>query len=85
MDQYVEILNKFPEDEGLAQEAAAFADHHGRRKQLLDYYTKATADSPKDYRWPMVLARIQTYFEDYAGAIASYARRAPSGLTARTY
>jgi len=74
VDQYIEILNKFPEDEGLAQEAAAFADHHGRRQQLLDFYTKATADSPKDYRWPMVLARIQTYFEDYAGAVASYAR-----------
>jgi hypothetical protein len=74
VDQYIEILNKFPEDEGLAQEAAAFADHHGRRQQLLDYYAKATADSPKDYRWPMVLARIETYFEDYAGAMASYAR-----------
>ena len=74
VDQYIEILDKYPEDEGLAQEAAAFADHNARRKQLLDYYTKATADSPKDFRWPMVLARIQTYFEDYAGAIASYVR-----------
>ncbi len=74
VDQYIEILNKFPEDEGLAQEAAAFADRHDRRKQLSDYYAKATADSPKDYRWPMVLARIQTYFEDYDGAIASYVR-----------
>jgi hypothetical protein len=74
VDQYVDILNKFPEDEGFAQEAAAFADHHARRQQLLDYYIKATADSPKDFRWAMVLARIETYFEDYAGAIASYAR-----------
>ena len=74
VDQYLEILDKYPEDEGVAQEAAAFAEHHGRRQQLLDYYTKATADSPKDYRWPMVLARIETYFEDYDGAVASYAR-----------
>jgi predicted Zn-dependent protease len=74
VDQYIEILNKYAEDEGLAQEAAAFADRNGRRKQLLDYYTKATADSPKDFRWPMVLARIETYFEDYSGAIASYVR-----------
>ena len=74
VDQYIEIINKYPEDEGLAQEAAAFADHHARRQQLLDYYTKATADSPKDYRWPMVLARIETYFEDYGGAIASYVK-----------
>jgi tetratricopeptide (TPR) repeat protein len=74
VDQYIEILNKFPEDEGLAQEAAAFAERNGRRKQLLEYYTKATADSPKDFRWPMVLARIETYFEDYSAAIASYVR-----------
>jgi tetratricopeptide (TPR) repeat protein len=74
VDQYIEILNKYAEDEGLAQEAAAFADRNGRRKQLLDYYTKATADSPKDFRWPMVLARIETYFEDYSAAIASYVR-----------
>jgi tetratricopeptide (TPR) repeat protein len=74
VDQYIEIINKYPEDEGLAQEAAAFADRNGRRKQLLDHYTKATADSPKDFRWPMVLARIETYFEDYSAAIASYAR-----------
>jgi predicted Zn-dependent protease len=74
VDQYIEILNKYAEDEGLAQEAAAFADRNGRRKQLLDYYTKATADSPKDFRWPMVLARIESYFEDYSGAIAWYVR-----------
>jgi predicted Zn-dependent protease len=74
VDQYVEIINKYPEDEGLAQEAAAFADRNGRRQQLLDYYTKATADSPKDFRWPMVLARIETYVEDYSAAIASYTR-----------
>jgi len=74
VDQYIEIINKYPEDEGLAQEAAAFADRNGRRKQLLDYYTKAAGDSPKDFRWPMVLARVETYFEDYSAAIASYAR-----------
>jgi tetratricopeptide (TPR) repeat protein/predicted negative regulator of RcsB-dependent stress response len=74
VDQYIEILNKYPEDEGLAQEAAAFAERNDRRKQLLEYYTKATADSPKDFRWPMVLARIETYFEDYSAAIASYVR-----------
>ncbi|HEV2495485.1 MAG TPA: hypothetical protein VG204_20705 [Terriglobia bacterium] len=72
--QYIEILNRYPEDEGLAQEAAAYADHHGRRQQLLSYYAKAVTDSPKDFRWPMVLARLQTYFEDYPAAIASYSK-----------
>jgi tetratricopeptide (TPR) repeat protein len=74
VDQYIEILNQYPEDDGLAQEAAAFADRNARRRQLLDYYAKASADSPKDFRWPMVLARIETYFEDYSAAIAAYTR-----------
>ncbi len=74
VDQYVEIINRYPEDQGLTQEAAAYAERYDRRKQLLDYYTKATADSPKDFRWPMVLARVQTYFEDYPAAIASYSK-----------
>ena len=74
VDQYIEIINKFPGDEGLVQEAAGFAGRNGRGKQLLDYYTKTAADSPKDFRWPMVVARIDAFFEDYPAAIASYAR-----------
>ena len=74
VDQYIEIINKFPGDEGLVQEAAGFAGRNDRRKQLLDYYTKTAADSPKDFRWPMVVARIDAFFEDYPAAIASYAR-----------
>ena len=74
VDQYIEIINKFPGDEGLVQEAAGFSGRNGRGKQLLDYYTKTAADSPKDFRWPMVVARIDAFFEDYPAAIASYAR-----------
>ena len=74
VDQYIEIINKFPGDEGLVQEAAGFAGRNGRRRQLLDYYTKTAADSPKDFRWPMVVARIDAFFEDYPAAIASYSR-----------
>jgi len=32
----------------------------------------AAAASPRDYRWPMVLARLQTYNENYDAAIAAY-------------
>lgn len=72
--QYIEIVNRYPEDAALTQEAAACAERYDRRKQLLDYYTKATTDSPKDSRWPIVLARLETYFEDYPAAIISYTR-----------
>ena len=47
VDQYIEILNKYPGDEGLTQEAAAFADRNGRRKQLLDYYLRPPLIRPR--------------------------------------
>jgi cellulose synthase operon protein C len=76
VDQYIEIVNRYPEDDALAREAAIYASKNGLAARLRDYYVKASADSPKDFRWPMVLARIETQQEDYAGAIASYTRAA---------
>lgn len=72
VDQYIEILNRFPEDQALTQEVAAYAGRYALRERPLNYYRKAAADSPKDYRWPMVLARLESYFEDYPAAIAAY-------------
>ena len=74
IDQYVEIINKYPEDAGLIEEAAAYAGRYQRQQQLVGYYTKASADSPRDFRWPMVLARLEAYFEDFPAAIAAYNR-----------
>ena len=72
IDQYIEILKRFPGDQGLAQEVAAYAEHHALQSRLLAYFQKAATDSPKDYRWPMVLARLDTYFENYPAAIKAY-------------
>jgi len=74
VDQYVEILNRYPEDETLVREAALYASSNGMAARLHDYYVKASSDSPKDFRWPMVLARIETQREDFPAAIASYTR-----------
>jgi tetratricopeptide (TPR) repeat protein/predicted Zn-dependent protease len=73
IDQYVEIINRYPEDEALLQEAGRYARQHARTEQLLAYYTKTAAASPRDYRWPMLVARLQTQFEDFPAAIAAYA------------
>ena len=72
VDQYIEILNQFPEDEELATEAALYAAQHGRQAQLMAFYEKTIAASPRDFRWPMVLARVQTEFGDPAAAVAAY-------------
>ncbi len=74
VDQYIEIINKYAEDEGLVREATLYAAAHGRADQIRGYYTKTAAASPRDYRWPMVLARVAAWLEDYPGAIAAYGR-----------
>src|SRR5436189_8372 len=74
VDQYVEVINRYPEDEALVQEAAAYALEHQRQPQLAGYYRKTAADSPRDFRWPMVLARLQTHFEDFPAAIEAWTR-----------
>jgi tetratricopeptide (TPR) repeat protein len=73
VDQYIEIINRYPEDDALISEAALYAQRNGRQQQLLDYYGNTMKQSPRDYRWPMVLAKIQTQVEDYPAAVDTYA------------
>jgi cytochrome c-type biogenesis protein CcmH/NrfG len=74
VDQYIEIINNFPEDEALVAEAALYSLRYKRQAQLLDFYAKTVAQSPRDFRWPMVLARIQTSLEDFPSAIVAYGK-----------
>ena len=73
VDQYIEVINRYPEDDALVSEAAFYAQRNGRQQQLLGYYANTIQQSPRDYRWPMVLARIQTQVEDYPAAVETYA------------
>jgi predicted Zn-dependent protease len=74
VDQYVELINSFPEDDALVTEAALYSLRYQRQHQLVDFYSKTVAQSPRDYRWSMVLARMQTNLEDYSAAIDTYAK-----------
>ena len=74
VDQYIELINNFPEDDGLVTEAALYAQRYHCERQLLDFYTKTIEQSPRDYRWPMVLARMQSNLEDFPAAIDSYGK-----------
>ncbi len=74
VDQYIELINSFPEDEGLTTEAALFAGRYKRQTQLVDFYGKTIQQSPKDFRWPVVLARIQASLENFPAAIDFYAK-----------
>src|SRR5580658_5220760 len=72
LDQYIEILNRFPEDAALANETAHFAETHGLADRLTSYYEKTATVSPKDYRWPLVLARVDRALRRYPQAIAAF-------------
>jgi cellulose synthase operon protein C len=72
VDQYIELITHYPEDQGLIHEAATYSARNNLSTRLTDYYAKAAVDSPKDYRWPMVTAKLQTTFENFDAAIAAY-------------
>ncbi len=74
VDQYIELINNFPEDDTLVTEAALYAQRYQRQQQLVDFYAKTVAQSPRDYRWSMVLARTHTNLENYPAAIDTYAK-----------
>lgn len=74
VDQYIELINNFPEDDALVTEAALYSLRYQRQQQLVGFYAKTVAQSPRDYRWSMVLARTQTNFENYPAAIDTYAK-----------
>jgi len=73
-DQYIELVNAFPGDGALAEEAALAAGAHGQRDRLLAFYRKTADASPRDARWNIVLARLETAFEDDASAIDAYGK-----------
>jgi tetratricopeptide (TPR) repeat protein len=74
VDQYIEIINKFAEDTNLLSEAGRFASQHNLRQPLIDYYARTSQGSPKDPRWFIVLARVQTQYGNYPAAIDAYSK-----------
>ena len=74
VDQFIELINNHPEDEALSTEAALYAQRYQHEKQLLDFYSKTIQQSPRDYRWSMALARIESSLEDYPAAIDAYGK-----------
>lgn len=74
VDQYIELINAYPDDAGLAQEAALYAVGHGARDRLFSFYQKTINDSPRDPRWSIVLARLAIAAEDNALAIDAYSK-----------
>jgi predicted TPR repeat methyltransferase len=73
-DQYIELINAYPEDAALTEEAALVSGAHGQREKLISFYSKTVDASPRDARWSIVLARLETDLEDYPAAIDAYSK-----------
>ena len=73
-DQYIELINAYPSDTDLIQEAALTAGAHGGREKLAAFYRKTVAGSPQDARWAIALAEIETALEDFPAAIDAYGK-----------
>ncbi len=76
VDQYIEVLNRYPEDADLAREAALYASNHGQQERLVGFYEKTSKDSPRDFRWALVEARLESALENFPAAVAAYGRAA---------
>jgi len=74
LDQYVELINAYPDDDGLTQEAALFALGSGQGDRLLGVYAKAEQASPRDPHPSIVLARLATTAENLPTAIDAYGK-----------
>jgi len=73
VDQYIAVLSAYPEDATVGQEAALYALRYSRQAQLVDFLNTTVKASPRDSRFAILLAQIQTVFEDFPAAIDAYA------------
>jgi hypothetical protein len=72
VDQYIALLSAYPEDASTAQEAALYALRYSRQAQLVDFLRTTVKQSPRDSRFAVLLAQVDTTFEDLPGAVAAY-------------
>jgi predicted Zn-dependent protease len=72
VDQYIEVINLFPEDADRLATAIDYAEQHNLVERLVTYYEKLSKESYKNYRWQLVLGRIYERRGNLAGASEQY-------------
>ncbi len=72
VDQYIEIINTFPEDADRLATAIDYAEAHNLSGRLDAYYEKLAKEAYKNYRWQLVLGRIYERRGNLAGATDQY-------------
>jgi len=76
VDLWIEALNRRT-DRGWLRETCRLAVRAGKDAELLDFFTKQRARSPRDVRWAVAMREIRAFRGDLDGAVAA-AREAVS-------
>ncbi|HZF38482.1 MAG TPA: tetratricopeptide repeat protein [Blastocatellia bacterium] len=71
VEQHIEIINRDPDDEEKVKAAIQYVKRYGGGDTLIEYYTKASEQAFKDYRWNLALARIYEAKGDFANSTAN--------------
>src|SRR5262249_34232731 len=58
IDQWIEIVNRMPEDQTVVLSAVAYGRRHNQMDRLTNYYVNLEQKSFKDVKWPLVIAWI---------------------------
>ena len=74
LDQYIALISAYPDDASTAQEAALYAIRYHREDQLLAFLRTTVRQSPRDSRFAILLAQVETTFDDLPAAVAAYGR-----------
>ena len=72
LDQYIEMINTSAEDTALVNEAGGYAEEHQLEPRLRRYYLDTAQRSPKDHRWPLVLACLEDRRGHLADSLTQY-------------
>jgi tetratricopeptide (TPR) repeat protein len=72
VEQYIEIVNRDPEDETNVDAAINYVKRYGGADTLLNYYQHTAQQAYKNYRWNVVLARIYEAKGDLTSAASQY-------------
>ncbi len=72
VDQYIEIINRQYDAENHIAEAFRFARQHNLLDRLVAYYADLSEKSFKDFRWNMVLARLNEQRNDLEASLEQW-------------
>ncbi len=71
-DQYIEIINRNPEDPGTLNSAMRFAAKYDQLPRLTKYYADLARKADRNFRWNVILAEIYRFQGNATEAAGQY-------------